>query len=466
MGNGALPVRASRFVVDFADPIASIQPWYVGLGCSMYGRIATTSTEQAAAERALDARYMRLPVKWDGTQAVSAAAGSAATPIKPLVDLYRSWGYHVHIIISGRDGDFANYVSGDAAAIVGQLGTDSSIEYSGPNEPWLDGATTQDVIDRGIVLYDELQTVAAGKKLWGPVHYAYVTSDLEAYMDGMGAARIDGVEYHNYAMGSTALATQVAFAQTSQYEQQVGALRLAAQQRAIDDNVAVSELNFSWRSNDGTPEEMGGFVSPKSGQLINGRLFTAVNTVWMASAIGHILAAGGRAIPYANQNQALGIMVQNDYTGDTGDVPGANGVQRANSSPMPAYWGIAAWTGAGEPDLSAEPSAQTARFSHFNDTMYRTELATGDTDIEVFALNNESGGYNLVAINKHETSSCRLTIELSNATVTVYDAWMSRAGAYPAAFTAPRKVATGQPITASTITLALDACTVSTIVLS
>lgn len=449
--------------VDFGSVLVATDPTFLGMCSSTYGRLPTTNSEQASAERAIDARYCRIPVKWDGTKTVSSAVGAPPNAIKPLVDVYRSWGYRCLIVIAGRTGDFQGYQSGDASAIVGELGT-TGIDYSGPNEPWLNGGMIQGVIDRSIEIYNELQTVTAGTKVWGPVHYMYARSDMTVYMDGMGMARLAGVDYHNYAMGNTYLTTSAAFDQTPDYSQQIAELRADLAGRGLPQQVNVDELNFSWRSNNGVPESEGGFVSPQSGGLIDGRFFSAVNTVWMASAIGHVLSSGGRAMPYATQNQALGVMVQNEYTGNTGDVPGSGGVTRPNSSPMPAYWAIAMWTGGGTPNLAAPPASQVRNFPHFNNAFFVVTPHAAQPLTEVFAVNNEADGYNIVIVNKRASVAARVTVQLSGVLSGHYDAWQTSNGPYPTQYLSPTKIVANATYSSS-LTFFLPACTVTTVVL-
>lgn len=338
------------------------------------------------------------------------------------------------------------------------------LDYSGPNEPWNDGATTAQVIARGIQIYDDIQAALPGTKVWGPVSAWYDRGALTAYMDSLGAGRLAGVDYHNYAMGMSYLTTADAMQQTKSYTQEINQLRLDAQARGVLAEINVDELNFSWRVNDGTPVSEGGFVSPASGELINGRFFTSINTVWMASAIGNILSSGGRAMPYATQNQALGIMVQNDYTGNTAHHPLAGGVQRPNSSPMPAYWGIAMWTGGGMPDLSTAPSAQVRNFPHFGDAFYRVTMSQ-DPLIDIFAVSNEAGGANVVLINRSMTSSISYRLSLVGASYTRGQAWQTSSGAYPAMYVSPTVVRDAS-LTSNQLDISLPACTVTTIVLS
>lgn len=62
---------------------------------------------------------------------------------------------------------------------------------------------------------------------------------------------------------------------------------------------------------------------------------------------------------------------------------------------MPAYWGIAALTGAG-------PPGRPRLFPHFRDTFYRVE-ETGEQAIRTFAVNNEANGVNVIVINTSES---------------------------------------------------------------
>lgn len=349
--------------VDFSDIKKRVDPTDIGIGVSTYGANALMNETQRNIERQLDARQVRIPVGYRGGKVTSSATGGPTDlDAAALVELYRSWGYDVMVVIGGRTND-VDVQPGDATRIITTLGTDG-VAYSSPNEPGNQGVTLDEQIKLARMIVAEGKAVDPDFKLWGPASAFFGRENIKAF-----AAALDGdlagISYHRYAMGETSLSTAEAMAATPNYAADIRAIKADLAALGLDVPVAVDELNFSWRYDDSTP---GG----------NNRFFGAENTVWIASALGHILTAGGRGLPYAGLAGALGMMVE----------PGEfNPDSRPASSPMPGYWGIAAYTGGGI-------------WPHFRDSIYAS--TSSDAASEIIALNNEAGGYNVVAINKSE----------------------------------------------------------------
>ena len=412
-----------RSTVDFGAVVQRTAPSALGFGSSTYGANPLSSTVQNDAERRLDARSVRLPVGFRNGRVPSSAAGGPTTlDIPALVQRYRSWGYRVLVVIGGRTND-TDVAPGDATQIIRALGVNADIDYSAPNEPNNRGLTLQSQIDAARLIVREGKALNAGFTLWGPVWSYYNRATMKTFAAGMGAD-LGGIDYHHYAMGSTSISTADALRSTPLYGQEVQEVKadLAGLGRQVPVN--VDELNFSWRYQDGTP---GG----------NNRFFTAVNTVWMTSALGHILKAGGRGMPYASQNGPLGIMVQ------AGNV---NPDNRPASSPMPAFWGIAAWTGA-------------QVWPHYKDAVY--SASSDDPTGEVFAVNNEAGGYNVIAINKSEADAKRLSLTLRNLPSGSYTAYQTNP---VAPYDQPIRIADGSYSAAAMTALTLPRMSVTVVV--
>jgi hypothetical protein len=420
-GAAGLPVSA---IVDLTKVATTTDPFAIGVGSSTYGANPLTSAAQAAAEQALDARTVRIPVGYRNGRVTSSAAGSAGTlDVPALVRTYRSWGYRVLIVVGGRTDD-VDVQPGDATKIMQAIGFDG-IGYSAPNEPGNQGKTLADQTALATMITDEGRALRPDFRLTGPVWAYYDRTALTGFASAMGD-RLGGLDYHHYAMGTTSLSTARALSETPAYATEVATMRQDLRTRGLDVPVTVDELNFSWRYQDGTP---GG----------NNRFFTAVNTVWMTSALGHILKAGGRGLPYATQNGPLGITVE------AGQV---NPDKRAVSSPMPAYWGISNWTGG-------------QRWPHFKDTVY--DSSTSDSTVEAFAVNNEAGGYNLLLINKSESTVRDLSLKVAGASAGRYTAYRNN----PASpYDAPAAVGSAGYAAAPTLSLELPAMTVTVLVMT
>lgn len=380
-----------NFSVDFGSVIQRTDTAALGFGSSTYGATPLSSSAQNQAELRLDARAVRIPVGFrNGKVTTSAGGTSGSLDVPSLVQRYRSWGYRVLVVIGGRTND-TDIAPGDATQIIRALGVHPDIDYSAPNEPNNRGQSIQDQIATARMIVKEGQAIDPTFKIWGPVWTHVDRETMKTFAAGMGSD-LGGIDFHHYAMGSTSSSTADALRDTPLYGQGITEVKQDLGSLGLNRPVNIDELNFSWRYQDGTP---GG----------NNRFFTAVNTVWMTSALGHILKAGGRGMPYASQNGPLGIMVEE------GNL---NPDNRPASSPMPAYWGIAAWTGG-------------HIWPHYKDAIYNT--TSSDPLAEVFGVNNEAGGYNVIAINKSETDSKRVSLLLKNLPEGSYTTYQSNPAA-------------------------------------
>lgn len=396
----------------------------VGLGISTYGANALGSTAQRDAEKALDARYVRIPVGYrDGRVTTSAAGAGTTLDVAALVKQYQSWGYRVIAVIGGRTNDF-DVQAGDTTRIIQSLGT-KGIDYTSPNEPGNLGKSITDSISMSKIIVAEGKAIDPNFKLGGPVWAWPSIGDVVTYGKAIGAANLGVSDWHHYAMGTNSISTEQAMAETAQYAANVNEARTRLRAEGLPDRVVIDEMNFSWRYADGT--------APIGN---NDRFYTAVNTVWTASALGQVLKAGGSGLIYSSQNGPLGVMVE------SGNRDGG----RAGSSPMPAYWGITAWTGA---DL----------FPHMTDTLYAT--ASSDPKVETYAVSNEAGGTNVVLVNKSETRTVEHTVDL-NGFAGSATLWQTDP-AQP--FDAPKKLSQGA-VVAGTAVVNLPPMSVSVVVLT
>lgn len=417
-GDNARKATAA-FEVDFSQVAARVSPQHLGVCCTTYGRNPLSSPEQADAEAALDFRYVRLPVGIRAGRVTSSAAGGPTDlDMRRLVDWYRERGARVIAVLGGRTNDI-DIAPGDAERIVRELGTDQ-IEYSSVNEPNNQKLKVEQAIEISRRTASEIARVKKDLKLWGPVwawpeHPALLRWARE--MDD----RFAGISYHRYGMGVDSLSTEKAMSETPRWGSDVAELRAGLRDLKLPENVAVTELNFSWRFEDGTPPD---------GK--NRRFFTAVNTVWAASALGHVLQAGGKAAIYGNQNGPLGVWTEANHSINQQEEALRG---RAPSSPMPVYWGLAAWTGA-------------RRFPHFNERVFQVKRLAAPAEAELFAVDNEARGANLVMINKSETRTHFFGAALKGRASTRYDLWRTDP-AKP--FDAPRQIARDVALTASPV---------------
>lgn len=374
---------ATNTAVDFGSVLMTTDPFAIGIGSSTYGATPLSSGAQNDVERRLDARYVRVPVGIRDGQVASSAYGSGLRNVVPLVNTYRSWGFRVLAVIGGRTNDF-DVQPGDATRIITALGLDG-IDYSAPNEPNNMGLSVWSEIEVARMIVSEGRAIDPNFRLLGPVWSYYDRNEIGTFARHMGSS-LGGVDYHHYGMGHVSLSTADVLARTPDRGREVAEMRGDLGAAGLSRTVVVDEVNLSWRYDDGTPTSDGGDGSGR-----NNRFFTAINTVFVASVCGHVLQEGGRCLPYATQNGPLGMTVEAGQ---------ANPDHRPDSSPMPGYWGIAAWTGAG-------------LWPHMKDTFYRT--SSPDPSVEVFAVSNEAGGANLVVINKSEWNGKQVSVGLTGA---------------------------------------------------
>jgi hypothetical protein len=419
----------SAAAVNFTTVAMATDPTWLGACSSTYGASPHNNPTQAAVEERLDARYMRIPVRWNGSSVVSSAGGGGYNDILGLVNLYRGWGFRCLVVIAGRTNDFDGYVVGDATQIVNTLGT-NMIDYSVSNEPDNLGKNAAQILAQSIQIYDDIQVAAPGTKVWGPVLASYKRTQQADWAEDMGLSRFAGIDYHHYAMGGTSETTANALAATTSWGTEVTETKADLASLGLPQVVNCDEINFSWRYADGTPP---------SGN--NDRFFTAINTVFLASALGHNLRAGGRIMPYALQNGPLGLITEPGHP--------VNPDGRPPSTPMPGYWGVAAWTG-------------EQRFSHYDNAFYNVTMTNNPATTEVFAVNNEDGGYNLVLINKSETTARPVQVNLSGVNAGTFDAYQT-VPANP--YDQPAQTYTTGVYT-NYVSMTLPAMTVTTIVLN
>lgn len=412
--------------VDFGRAVASVSPYHVGTGSTTYGATPITSDAQAAVEAQLDARCVRLPVGVrNGRVTSSAGGGPTDLDVPRLVNWYREHDTRVLAVLGGRTNDI-DIAPGDAAQIARALGFDG-VEYSNVNEPNNQKLTLDDTLLLARRSLSELRALRPNAQLWGPEWTWYDRGALKTFAQSMGDG-LAGVCYHHYAMGVDSVPTPKALASTLDWGRETREVLADLRELGLPPRASVTEFNLSWRYADGTPPN-----------LKNERFFSSVNTVFVASVLGHALSSGASALVYGTQNGALGV------TTDTSPEVARFGF--APSSPMPAYWGVAAWTGA-------------KLWPHLRDALFQVEMLNANAEIELFACNNEANGYNLVAINKSEAPQT-LRARLQNLAPGEHDLWQSDS---TRPFEAPRQTQTQKPYT-DTLSLSLPPMSVSVSVL-
>jgi len=369
------------------------------------GSIAA-SAKQRTELGALGPGIYRIPLKWNGGNIISAAGGGPTNVSGDTwVNNIKSFGGTPMIVLGGSTGD-NDFTPTDAANMVkhfnGTSGPKVSYWVIG-NEPNNGGMS----ISSYCTLFNN--TVSAMKaadptiKVAGPAWSYFDINTLTAFLQCAGSS-VDIIDYHHYGMGSTFLDNATALSQTVNYENEVKQVKQAISQqvpsRASSIEVQVGEFNWSWRTADGY-------------QGYNGddRFYQAVNTVWSASVIGHVINAGGRAHQYADQNGALGVTFEKSAD--------ATHFGKTVDDPMPIYFGIQMFSGG-------------SLFRGFGGS--EVSASTTLSNVEVFASTNQK---NIVLINKNASLSQTAILQLNGSSSTNADEWQTNS-ANP--FSAPQKI--------------------------
>lgn len=425
----------------------------------------TYGYRQAIGERALDARYARIWTQWDSTsnQAMLGSPNAWPSPLQPVIDAYRGWNYHMLIGPAGTAQDYYGYTSSDVTNIARQVGT-KNVEYMGHNEAELDGKTIQDLITINTNIWKAVNA-AVPARLWGTAWAGYDRNSTRTYLETVTPNMHAGTDFHYYAMYTPALTTKQAFFNTTLYADYVRRTKSDAQNYGHDNRVMISEYNITAIEYDDYPSGVYDPVHPT--KQLDTRVFLPINVVYMASVSGHILSEGGIALAFCNNNLMLGLFcdTRQNQPNVLLDPAAVGNTMRERNSPMPAYWGLAMWTGGGTPDFTKTPDAQVRNFPHFNDTFYPVDMQATDRLTEVFAVNNEAGGYNIVVINKRENDASSVDLTFNGISSGTYDVWQTVNGPYPSAYLSPNKITSSASYT-SGVSVSLPACTVTTIVLS
>ena len=415
---------SANVTIDFGTITQTVANLPFSGSISTYGESGgsiAANAKQRSELGALGPGIYRIPLKWNGGNIIS-AAGGGPTNISgdTWVNNIKSFGGTPMIVLGGSTGD-NDFTSADAVNMVKH--------FNGVNGPkvtyWVIGNEPNNAgisIGSYCTLFNN--TVSAMKaadqtiKVAGPAWSYFSLSDITSFLQCAGNS-VDIIDYHHYGMGSTFLDNATALSQTVNYENEIKQVKQAISQqvpsRASSIEVQVGEFNWSWRTADGY-------------QGYNGddRFYQAVNTVWSASVLGHIVSAGGRAHQYSDQNGALGITFEK-----TAD---ATHFGKSVDDPMPIYFGLQMFSGG-------------SLFRGFGSSA--VSASTTLSNVEVFASTNQK---NVVLINKNASLSQTAVVQLNGSNSTSTDEWQTNSAS---PFSAPQKVATlaVQPNGSAQITL-------------
>jgi hypothetical protein len=389
--------------VDFTRTVADIPATAYGLDESGYpggGPVLADDTAEQQLFKKMGTGMVRMALKYtvshDPTsKIICSGSGCDLTPSgDQYVAAIRAMGAEP-IIITPRD-------STDAANLVKHYnkelgwGIKRWIVHNEPEveSPTLNGAQYAPIFNAA---YDAMKAVDPTILVGGPANAwfnccqqtANWTDFLPTFMD-LSGSRVDFIDFHKYGQGGSVSKTDSdLIGMTKEYEDNLATLKAFLKQKQPNRTIGMElgEWQLDW-------------------DHLDTRFRTQFNTVWVASALGHILKGGALAMPYATKNNDLGF------------------IDESNHQTMPAYHGYGMWTGEG-------------LFRHFGNQM--VQASSGITGVEIFASANSQ---NIIVINKN-TASASATINLSGASGTATDVW--RKDQSMNAYAVPSKVATITP---------------------
>jgi hypothetical protein len=251
------------------------------------------------------------------------------------------------------------------------------------NEPDLNGISVETYSKDFKQDYDAMKAVDHGIKIGGGATAWYHREFLQAFLQQAGS-RVDFVDFHGYPQqGNVAGKYDNLFQYADGYGGKVRDLRSLIQSvvpaRSSQIDIEVGEYELNW----------GGSAQDDSN----------FHALWTASALGHILSAGGHALFFADKGNAL-YGFSHTFTDSSGRV-----VTVKPDDTNAAYHGIGMFTGEG-------------LFQGFGDVMVKT--TTTLPNIDVFASDHAK---NIVIINKSPALSQKAVIALrgvASGTVTVW----------------------------------------------
>lgn len=223
----------------------------------------------------------------------------------------------------------------------------------GINEPNIHGQDAITYSNNFNANYDAMKTVDPTIKIGGPTTAWYSLSFIQPFLTISGS-RVDFIDFHGYGQGAVSQRTyDQLFAKAVQYEADItdltNRIKTTIPSRASQIGIEVGEYDLDY-----------------AGHLLE---YTQFDNAWGASALGHIIRAGGIDMLYADKGNLLlerGV-----------EIPGG---QLDETTPM--YHALGMYTGEG-------------LFPHFGTTMI--QATTTLPNIEIYASDNPK---NLVVINK------------------------------------------------------------------
>jgi hypothetical protein len=311
--------------VDFGVKTHQLVVGSAATTVSTYGQpITTDATARAVYQRIAKDSIVRIALQWNGGRPISSATGGARdVTADAWIAAIEQMGAKVMIVVGGSKGN--NFTVADAVNLVRRYHPYAVVVG---NEAGGDGMSIEDYTSNLFIpTATAIRAADPNVLIAGPGWAWYDGTALRYFISHVGSL-LDILDYHDYGTGTNSPDDASLMAITSRYEADVNQAKAwLAAANLPNVQVQVGEFNLAWQFTDGRSDYLGG----------DGRFYSAFNTAWSASVIGHALSAGARVIAYSQQNGPLGLMIE----------PGNNDAGQLDGTPMPIYHAIAAFQGGG-----------------------------------------------------------------------------------------------------------------------
>lgn len=370
-----------NIIVDYTAPKKQLSPLAVGgVDESAYGdpNVLVNDTLQQERLKSLHIPYMRINLKYSipGNYKSPIVCGAEWCDTRWSGD---EWINHIKAI--GAEPIVEDPTTpGDLPGLVKHFNKDThNIVHrwlGGLNEPNLHGQNATTYSNNFNITYDAMKAVDPTILIGGPTVASYDSGFIQTFLNISGS-RLDFIDFHGYAQGDkTQLPYNVLFDKAETYEKHILDLNKRIE-ATIPDRASKIEVQIGeWDLN-------------YAGHLLQ---YTPFETVWGASAMGHIIKAGGIGLLYADKGNLLLKTGQEVPNGKIDD-------------PTPMYHALGMYTGEG-------------LFPGFG-----KELVYAHTDIpnvEVYASDNPR---NIVVINKDPTQQKTAIVSLNGMKSCSVRAW-------------------------------------------
>ena len=180
------------------------------------------------------------------------------------------------------------------------------------NEPDGAGVSAASYSAQFNAAYDAMKAVDPSITICGPATAWFNINYIKDWANRIGG-RLECIDYHAYGQGGNVTKSDAQLmADAGNYSRDIGTLR-GLYGNAVQ--IEIGEWNLDWNG--------------------DARAYTNFNTVWGASAIGHMLSQGAQSLQYADKNGSIGALYEVDDA--------VHGAKR--DDPMPIYWAHWLYTG-------------------------------------------------------------------------------------------------------------------------